>query len=211
MNFFRARNTIYELGKRPVEPLPLVPKLGLIPLVFSVVWTALFAWFVGRSIGWLFVTQLFAHEIGGLIAGFIAPPAAIFALAAMFANNKRTRDTVLRLEAQVARLATPQAEAEAGLVDLGEEMRGYASTLEHTVDHARTQLDQLGAEYTERINALSAASDTAVENSRAQLEYLGTEFTERVQALSVFLLPTSYFLLPTSYFLLPTSYFLLLL
>ena len=77
--------------------------------------------------------------------------------------------TVARLEAQVSRLAMPQAEAEAGLVDLGEEMRGYAATLERTVDKSRAQLDQLGIEFTERVEAMSAASDGAVENSRTHL------------------------------------------
>jgi hypothetical protein len=59
----------------------------------------------------------------------------------------------------------PQAEAEAGLVDLGEEMRGYAATLERTIDHSRAQMEQLGVEFSERVNVLSAAAEEAIENS----------------------------------------------
>ncbi|NNE84046.1 MAG: hypothetical protein HKN28_08760 [Alphaproteobacteria bacterium] len=184
MNFLRANNGVYELGKPPVETPRRVRGLIFVPILLSAVWVGLFAWFVGRSIGWNNLPLLLADQIGGIVAGFIAPPAVFFALMSMFANSLRTRETVAQLEAQVARLAMPQAEAEAGLVDLGEEMRGYAAILQRTIDQSRAQLDQLGTEFTERVEAMSEASAEAVENSRLQLQQLGDDFNTRVKTLS---------------------------
>ena len=86
MNFLRARGGVYELDKPNIDAPMRGRGMVWVPFILSVAWTVLFAWFVGRSIGWPVIPQLLPYEIGGMIAGFIAPPAAFFALAAMFAN-----------------------------------------------------------------------------------------------------------------------------
>ena len=179
MNLLRPRRDIYELGKPPVSWRRRGPGLVIIPLVLSVAWTVFFAWFVVQSIDLPVLAQLLPHEIGGIVAGFIAPPAAFFALAAMFANNIRTRDTVARLEAQVTRLAMPQAEAEAGLIDLGEEMRGYASTLERTIDHARAQLDLASRGRNDRSRCAAIRRAERSENPRGREGRTATQHSDR--------------------------------
>ncbi|MFB3102787.1 MAG: hypothetical protein ACE1ZV_05935, partial [Alphaproteobacteria bacterium] len=67
MNLLRPRGSVYELGKPPIDPPRRGRGLVFVPLILSVAWTAFFAWFVGRSIGWSDLTLLLPHEIGGII------------------------------------------------------------------------------------------------------------------------------------------------
>jgi hypothetical protein len=61
----------------------VVPKiLGGLLAVIALGWVVACLWYINRTIGWQTIPQLLPHEIGGLIAGVLAPPAVLFALAA---------------------------------------------------------------------------------------------------------------------------------
>ena len=51
-------------------------------------WIAASAWYIDRVLGWQTVPELLPHEIGGLIAGILAPSAVLFALAAWIVRDQ---------------------------------------------------------------------------------------------------------------------------
>lgn len=74
---------------RDAESQGAMSSRGFLPTVLAwllalvaIGWIAICIWYIHRAIGWQSVPQLLPYEMGALIAGALAPPAVLFALAA---------------------------------------------------------------------------------------------------------------------------------
>lgn len=117
--------------------------LGWLLSLSGIAWLSFFVVFVARSIGWSLVSQLLPHEIGGLVAGLLVPPAVLFGLATMTSRRQRLGDVLKSLEGQVARLEAPFSHANSELSELGEMLVLYGQALQESVDDARAHLQEL--------------------------------------------------------------------
>ncbi|MBS27634.1 MAG: hypothetical protein CL566_01730 [Alphaproteobacteria bacterium] len=100
------------------------------------------------------------HEIGGLVAGLTAPPATLFALAALTSRGRRFSDSLTDLRIQISRLERPHVRAEAGLAELGAQLEQHASVLEAAVANAQAQIRELGGGFGGEVTELEKISGT---------------------------------------------------
>jgi methyl-accepting chemotaxis protein len=132
--------------------------LGWLLSLSGIAWLLFFVIFVARSIGWSLVPELLPHEIGGLVAGLLVPPAILFALASLTSRRQRLGDMLTALEGQVARLETPFTHANSELSELGEMLVLYGQALEESVNDARAHLQELRGGFGREAAELEAIS-----------------------------------------------------
>ncbi len=142
-------------------------------------WIAASAWYIDRVLGWQTVPELLPHEIGGLIAGMLAPPAVLFALAAWIVRDQQLAFDVSVLEHQIWRLENPHKRAEANLNEVGQGLLVYATALESAVDKAQLQLENLHGGFDQKVSELESVAQSvrastidSGETLRAQAEEL---------------------------------------
>lgn len=132
--------------------------LGWLLSLCGTAWLVFFVLFVARSVGWSLVPQLLPHEIGGLVAGLLVPPAILFALASLTSRRQRLGDMLTALEGQVARLEAPFTHANSELSELGEMLVLYGQALEESVNDARAHLQELRGGFGREAAELEAIS-----------------------------------------------------
>ena len=144
---WQADEDAYGIDEEPGAGAPVrrrrVNYVGWLMSLSGLGWLIYFLLFIGRSIGWSVVPQLLPHELGGLIAGLLVPPAILFTLAVMTSRRQRLGDMLTALEGQVARLDAPISNANSELSELGEMLVLYGQALEEAVANARIQMSEM--------------------------------------------------------------------
>jgi len=110
-----AAESYARAGSRGLVPTILAWLLGIIALL----WIAGFVFYVNRAVGLGSIPQLLPHEIGGILAGMLAPPAVLFALAAWTVRDQQMSYDLAVLEQQIWRMENPHRRAAANLSEVG--------------------------------------------------------------------------------------------
>lgn len=163
------------MSSRGFLPTVLAWLLALV----AIGWIAICIWYIHRAIGWQSVPQLLPYEMGALIAGALAPPAVLFALAAWTVRDQQLSYDIAVLEHQIWRLENPHRLAQERLGEVGHGLMTYAAALEGAVEKARVQLDELRSGFDAEIVEFEQVAETvraraidSGETLRAQAEEL---------------------------------------
>jgi len=110
------------------------PPIGWLLALIAIGWIAVSIWYVNRVMGLQSIPSLLPHELGGILAGMLAPPAV---------RDQQMSYDVAVLEQQIWRMENPHRRAQESLTEVGHGLLSYAAALEGAVDNARTQLSEL--------------------------------------------------------------------
>jgi len=100
------------LVSRSILPTILPTILGWLLALIAIGWIAVSIWYVNRVLGLQSIPSLLPHELGGILAGMLAPPAVLFALAAWTVRDQQMSYDVAVLEQQIWRMANPHRRAQ---------------------------------------------------------------------------------------------------
>lgn len=100
------------LVSRSILPTILPTILGWLLALIAIGWIAVSIWYVNRVLGLQSIPSLLPHELGGILAGMLAPPAVLFALAAWTVRDQQMSYNVAVLEQQIWRMANPHRRAQ---------------------------------------------------------------------------------------------------
>jgi len=177
----------------PVVSRSILPSiLGWLLALIAIGWIALSVWYINRVLGWQTIPDLLPHEIGGILAGMLAPPAVLFAMAAWTVRDQQMSYDVAVLEQQIWRMENPHRRAQAGLTEVGHGLLSYAASLRELIDAMRGQIEAIEANFQDvvenTVGRVAGAGESASQDIRVAADLViarTQEVVDRVQQQTV--------------------------